>query len=55
MQTSGDLAGAWTTDAVQVGSATSNGDGTETVTYRDSVAINPAAKRFLRIQITRTP
>ena len=54
-QTSGDLSGAWTTDAVQLGSATSNGDGTETVTYRDSVSISPASKRFLRIQITRTP
>ncbi len=55
VQTSGDLTGAWTTDAVQVGSATSNGDGTETVTYRDSATITGTAKRFLRIQITRTP
>ena len=55
VQTNGDLTGPWTSNAVQVGSATSNGDGTETVTYRDATAITGKAKRFLRIHVTRTP
>ncbi len=55
VQTSGDLSGAWAGGAVQVGSATANGDGTETVTFRDSTALSAGAKRFLRLQVTRTP
>lgn len=55
VQTSGDLAGAWAGGAVQVGSATANGDGTETVTFRDSSALGSGLKRFLRLQVTRTP
>ncbi|MEY4489552.1 MAG: hypothetical protein RIQ79_2060, partial [Verrucomicrobiota bacterium] len=56
VQTSGDLTGAWTANAVQVGSATSNGDGTETVTFRDSSTLAAGnQKRFLRVQIIRTP
>jgi hypothetical protein len=55
VQTSGDIGGVWAGGAVQVGSATANGDGTETVTFRDSTALTGGAKRFLRIQTTRTP
>ena len=55
VQSSGDLTGAWSTDAVQVGSAVSNGDGTETVTYRDSLPANAGSRRFLRVLVTRTP
>jgi hypothetical protein len=54
VQSSGDLA-AWSTGPVQVGSAVSNGDGTETVTYRDSVAVGTGGRRFLRVHVTRTP
>ncbi|MDH4444271.1 MAG: Calx-beta domain-containing protein, partial [Akkermansiaceae bacterium] len=57
VQSTADLAatGTWTANAVQVGTATANGDGTETVTYRDIVASNTAPRRFLRVSVTRTP
>ncbi len=57
VQSTADLAGTptWTPDAVQVGSATPNGDGTETVTYRDAVASDATPRRFLRVSVTRTP
>ncbi len=57
VQSTADLAGTptWTPDAIQVGSATANGDGTETVTYRDAVASDAAPRRFLRVSVTRTP
>jgi uncharacterized delta-60 repeat protein len=57
VQSSSTLApGSWTADAVQIGSAVSNGDGTETVTYRDSTPSSPASpRRFLRFHVTRTP
>ncbi len=41
--------------AVIVGSPASNGDGTETVTFRDSTAITGAIKRFMRVMVQRMP
>lgn len=58
VQSTSDLTNlaSWTADPVLVGSPVANGDGTETVTYRDSVEASSAApRRFLRVQITRTP
>jgi hypothetical protein len=51
------LTGTWTANAVQVGSAIINGDGTETVTYRDAVPVNQVGttRRFMRLEVTRTP
>jgi hypothetical protein len=55
VQSSGDLTGAWSADAVQIGAAVDNGDGTETVAYRDSVPASSGSRRFLRVLVTRTP
>jgi uncharacterized delta-60 repeat protein len=55
VQTSDDLTGAWTPDAIQVDSSGINGDGIETVTYRDSATVSGNSKRFMRLQIIRTP
>ncbi len=49
------LPGTWTADTVPVGSPAANGDGTETVTVRSPAAITPGSKRFMRIEISRTP
>lgn len=46
--------GTWTSDAVQVGSAVNNGDGTETVTFRDSVPLTTEGQRFMELQVTYT-
>ncbi len=54
-QVNGDLPGTWTGGAVLVGSPLNNGDGTETVTYRDSVAQGSAPNRFMRVQVTLAP
>ena len=54
VQSSGDLA-SWSSGPVQVGSAAANGDGTETVTYRDGVTVGGGSRRFLRVHVTRTP
>jgi uncharacterized delta-60 repeat protein len=54
-QTGGAVTGTWNADAVIVGSPVSNGDGTETVTYRDSVPQPSNAQRFMRVQVQRTP
>lgn len=45
----------WGNTAVQVGSAVSNGDGTDTVTFRDSVPLTGSTQRFMRVQVQRTP
>ena len=45
----------WLSNAVQVGSATSNGDGTETVTFRDVQPASGNTRRFMRVQVVRTP
>ncbi len=55
VQNSGALGGAWTATTLPVGSPTSNGDGTETVTFRDNIPLTGAIQRFLRLQIQRTP
>jgi uncharacterized delta-60 repeat protein len=56
VQSSPTLAnGSWSADALLVGTPTIHGDGTETVTYRDAVATSSASRRFLRVQVTRTP
>lgn len=50
--TSDLINGAWLPDPVQHGTPVDNGDGTETVTFRDIVPIGSAPARFLRIRIT---
>lgn len=45
----------WVSNAVQVGTATNNGDGTETVTYRDTATLSGASRRFMRVQVMRAP
>jgi hypothetical protein len=37
------------------GSPTNNGDGTETVLYRDTVPVNDANQRFMRLSIVQKP
>ncbi len=55
-QTNSELTGAWLNNAVLVQGPTSNGDGTETVTYRDITPISGAtARRFMQLRVTRTP
>lgn len=51
---SGAVPGTWDGVPVLVGSPVSNGDGSETVTYRDSVPVNQAGvtKRFMHLQVT---
>ncbi len=52
VEASGDLAD-WTSPAVQYGEPVENGDGTVTVTYRDSEPIGEADRRFLRLRVER--
>ena len=53
---SGAPIATWTGVPVLVGAPSGNGDGTETVTYRDSVPVTPAVpQRFIRLQVTRAP
>lgn len=47
--------GDWLGNAVMVGSPTANGDGTETVTFRDTTALSSATRRFMRVQVVRAP
>jgi uncharacterized delta-60 repeat protein len=55
-QTSAAAAGPWTANAVQVGSPVSNGDGTQTVTYRDSTPISAGSPlHFMRVDVTVAP
>ncbi len=54
-QTNASLPGTWQNDAVLVGSPVANGDGTETVTYRDSVAQTAATRRFMKLQVKLLP
>lgn len=52
-ESTGDLAaGPWLADSVQVGVPADNGDGTETVTFRDRVAMDGAPRRFMRVRVT---
>ncbi len=52
-EVSGDLS-SWT-NAVQVGPPADNGDGTETVVFRDTVPVRQADHRFIRLKITTAP
>ncbi len=54
VKTNGSMTTAWQANAVQVGTAVNNGNGTETVTFRDSTSAS-ATSRFLRLDVTRTP
>ena len=48
-----DLAsGAWLPQPVQFGTPTDNGDGTETVTFRDIIPLGSVPARFLRLRVT---
>ncbi|MBC8008910.1 MAG: fibronectin type III domain-containing protein [Burkholderiales bacterium] len=42
----------WSGVPVQVGSAVDNGDGTETVVYRDALPLAGNPKRFIRVRVT---
>jgi hypothetical protein len=53
-QSTSDLAGAWDTTPVLL-SGRNNGDGTETVAYRDVTPLSGATKRFLRLKLTQQP
>ena len=53
-QTSVTVNGAWTANAVRVGVPLPNDDGTETVTFRDTVPYGGAG-RFIRLQVTIAP
>jgi hypothetical protein len=52
---SGPTLGTWTGTPVQVGTPTDNGDGTQTVEFRDSTPLNSATARFMRLQVLRSP
>jgi hypothetical protein len=47
---SGDLA-QWT-EAALAGPPVNNGDGTETVVFRDTVAVPEADRRFIRLRVS---
>lgn len=47
--------GQWTGAGVLVNSPTDNGDGTETVTFRDTVPISGAKSRFMRVRVESAP
>lgn len=46
------VTGSWLPQPVQHGAAVDNGDGTETVTFRDTIPMNGAASRFLRLRVS---
>jgi hypothetical protein len=51
-----DLLGtSWTSTASIVGAPVSNGDGTETVTFRDDTPVSGTSQRYMRLQIQRAP
>ncbi len=55
-QAVGELAGGtWSPTPILHSGPVSNGDRTETVTYRDTTALSAGAKRFLRLHVLRTP
>ena len=45
----------WTPASLQFGSPVDNGDGTETMTIRDSLAVPTTSGRFIRLRVTHTP
>jgi hypothetical protein len=52
VQTSGDVSN-WTTINTPVGAPVNNGDGTETVTIRDTTPWSAASHRFIHLKVTR--
>ena len=54
-QSAATVTNAFTNATIQVGSPVNNFDGTETVTWRDTVPMNQAGQRFMRLQVIRTP
>ncbi|MES2476699.1 MAG: Calx-beta domain-containing protein [Verrucomicrobiota bacterium] len=55
VETNAVLSGAWAANAVQVGSAVPNGDGTETVTFRDTLPLDNHPERFMRVRVVLAP
>lgn len=53
--TNGGLPGTWVENAVQEGTAVSNDDGTETVTFRDVTPLNGSNQRFMQLEVTHEP
>ena len=51
VDTTGDLTAWGLNAAAQVGAATVNADGTETVTYRDTMTTGQAQQRFIRLRL----
>lgn len=47
-----DALQGWTPTAVEVGVSVDNGDGTETVTIRDTVSVASGVKRFIRLKVS---
>ena len=45
----------WTATSLQVGTPTDNGDGTESLTIRDSASSDDNPQRFIRLQVTLSP
>lgn len=45
---------SWSSTAIEVGVPVDNGDGTETVTIRDTVSFTASQKRFIRLKVTLT-
>jgi len=52
---SGGAVGTWNGAPVLVGTPVNNPDGTQTVTYRDSVSSTGVSRRFMRVQVTDAP
>jgi hypothetical protein len=53
VEATGDLlAGAWQPDPVQFGTPVNNGDGTETVTFRDIIPLGSVPLRMMRLRVT---
>lgn len=53
--TNGGLPGTWLENALQVGSAVNNGDGTETVTFRDATPLPGNGQRFMQLEVLHEP
>ncbi|MFT4546726.1 MAG: hypothetical protein ACI9MB_000670 [Verrucomicrobiales bacterium] len=54
IQVGSDLVG-WTEAALPVGNPTDHGDGTETLTFRDTQKMVDSLRRFIRVQMVLTP
>ena len=51
----GDDLITWTPTTIQVSSTTDNGDDTETLTLRDTLAVDDEDRRFIRLRVMLTP